>query len=94
MNDDKVRAAAEHQLHINARGQTDITGVREVLSFDEGEVRLVTECGEMTIEGTALKVGTLDTQRGVVSVGGRVDGVYYVNDTPRRKRGLFGRGRD
>ncbi len=92
MNSDNAKK--EHQLHIDARGLIDITGVREVLSFDESEVRLVTECGDMTVEGTQLKVGTLDTQRGVVSVSGKVDGIYYVNDAPRRKRGLFGRGHE
>lgn len=95
MNNEKSKTPSpEHQLHMNARAHADITGVRQVVSFDENNVQLITECGEMTLEGSDLKVGTLDTQRGVVSVDGRVNGIYYADDTPRRRRGLFGRSRD
>lgn len=96
MNNDRSKAPSpeEHQLHMNARSHADITGVQQVVSFDESNVQLITECGELTLEGSELKVGTLDTQRGVVSVDGRVNGIYYADDLPRRRRGLFGRSRD
>lgn len=95
MNSDKAKTLPpEHTLALNARAHTDVTGVKQVVSFDENGVRLITDCGELVIEGNDLKVGTLDTQRGVVSVDGRLNGFYYVEDAPVRRRGLFGRSRD
>ena len=95
MNNDKTKAPLpDHHLQLNARAHADISGVRQVISFDENGVQLITECGELTLEGSDLKVGTLDIQRGVVSVDGRLTGIYYTDDAPRRRRGLFGRSRD
>ena len=95
MNNDKTKAPLpDHHLQLYARAHADISGVRQVISFDENGVQLITECGELTLEGSDLKVGTLDTQRGVVSVDGRLTGIYYTDDAPRRRLGLFGRSRD
>lgn len=94
MNSEKSKVAPpEHRLQLNARAHADITGVRRVISFDEEGVQLVTDCGELAIEGTELKVGTLDTQRGIVAVDGHICGMYYSDDAPRKRRGLFGRSR-
>ncbi len=79
-----------HSLSLVARECVKITGVREVESFDEGSVVLLTECGELTLEGEGLHVSTLDTARGVVSVDGRIGAVFY-GDTAPQKRGLRGR---
>lgn len=80
----------KHTLTLGQRAHAEITGVTEVESFDEQTVVLRTDCGELTVEGEALHIGTLDIARGVVMVDGRVDGVYYSDATPRRG-GLRGR---
>ena len=39
-----------------------------------------------------MKIGTLDTDRGVVTLSGRVDAVYYSADTAdEKKSGFFGK---
>lgn len=78
-----------HEIHIGQRKEMTVTGVREVVSFDESSVVLRSSCGEMTIEGSALKVGALDTDRGVVTLEGRIDSVYYSEDNTEEKHGLF-----
>ena len=80
----------KHTLPLGTRAHAEITGVTEVESFDEQCVVLRTDCGELTLEGDALHIGTLDIARGVVMVDGRVDGVYYSDAAPRRT-GLRGR---
>ncbi|MBQ3483573.1 MAG: sporulation protein YabP [Clostridia bacterium] len=79
-----------HTLTIGARTATRVEGVCEVISFDEESVELVTVCGELTVEGESLHVSTLDTERGVVVIDGRVSGVLY-HDTAPRKQGLRAR---
>ncbi len=78
-----------HEIHIGMRKEMNITGVKEVISFDETSVSLKSSCGEMTIEGSDLKVGVLDTDKGVVTLEGRIDTVYYSADTTEEKRGFF-----
>ena len=75
-------------FQLGMRKEMNITGVREVLSFDENCVVLKSVCGEMTVEGSDLRVGTLDTERGVVTLCGKIDTVYYTDDRPTEKRGL------
>ncbi len=90
MTDNKMGKESTHSVKSAARKKTEISGVEEVESFDESCVVLHTSCGEMTIEGEGLRVGTLDMERGVVVVDGRVCGIYYSDGEPK-KRGLRGR---
>ena len=77
----------KHTLSMDARRHISISGVCEVESFDEQTVVLSTDCGEMTLEGEGLHIGTLDIARGVVEVDGKVSGLYYSDSAPV-KRGL------
>ena len=69
----------------------NISGVKEVESFDDACIILHTLCGELTIEGSGLRVGTLDVGSGMVSLTGRIDAVYYSKEESEKKRGLFGK---
>ena len=77
-----------HELCVGMRRQMSVTGVSEVLSFDERCVVLRSTCGEMTVEGSELRIGVLDTERGLVSLCGRIDTVYYSDERDGEKRGL------
>lgn len=90
MTDNKAGKENAHSVKSAARTKTEISGVEEVESFDEGCVVLHTLCGEMTIEGEELRVGTLDMERGVVVVDGKINGIYYSDGEPK-KRGLRAR---
>ncbi len=68
-----------------------ITSVIEVINFDEESVRLCTSDGELLIEGTDIKIGTLDTERGVVKLTGNINGIYYVSEPSSEKKGFFGK---
>lgn len=78
-----------HEIRVGMRKEMSITGVKEVISFDETSVSLKSLCGEMTVEGNDLKVGVLDTDKGVVTLEGRIDTIYYSSDTTEEKHGFF-----
>ncbi len=69
-----------HSLQANERRDMLVRGVREVLSFDEHNVRLVTTAGILNLEGRELRIHTLNTKDGIVTVTGILDGVLYEND--------------
>ncbi len=81
-------------LCLYQRKQLEISGVREVVSFDERGATILTEDGELSIEGTDIKISNLDTDSGRVSVGGRIDAMIYSADPTEKKKGfrrtLFG----
>ncbi len=78
-----------HEIHIGERKEMSVTGVKEVVSFDESCVILRSLCGEITVEGSGLKVGALDTDRGLVTLEGKIDTVYYSDDASEEKHGFF-----
>lgn len=80
-----------HGINISMRKHMDISGVREVDSFDELGVVLKTVCGELTVEGKDIKVSVLDTERGVVSLDGKIDALFYSEGEDGKKRGFFGK---
>ena len=80
-----------HDISLNMRKHLDITGVKDVVSFDEQSVIVTTVCGEMTVEGKDIRIGVLDTERGIVSLDGTVDAIFYSNADENKKQGLFGK---
>ncbi len=81
----------EHEIHVTKRGFMSVSGVDEVVSFDENSVTLISVEGELVVEGENIKIGALDTERGVVTLSGRIDGFFYVSDDKNQKRGFFSR---
>lgn len=80
-----------HELNVSMRKNLHVTGVTEVVSFDENTVTLKTSCGELNIEGGDIKISVLDTERGIVTLEGRIDSMYYAEEKSGDKRGFFGK---
>ena len=78
-------------LLLKDRKELEVTGVKEVISFDENGAVLLTEDGELCVEGSGIRISNLDTDSGKVSVLGRVDAMMYSADPSERKRGLKSR---
>ena len=83
-----------HTFYSESREGIRISGVSDVISFDEAGISLETLCGSMGVEGEGLRVKTLNTNEGVVEIDGKISGVYYFDKNPPQKRTLFGRRAD
>ena len=72
-----------HTLTANDRTDIVVRGVSDVVSFDETNIRLVTICGILNLEGEGLRIHVLNTTDGTVAVTGKLNGVLYEDsDTP------------
>lgn len=79
-----------HTLHLDNRRQAALTGVSEVISFDEEQVALATDQGDVMLTGEGLHVTRLMLEEGQLTVEGRIDAIFYAQR--KRRRGLFRRG--
>ena len=81
-----------HKLTLNERKSLTMTGVTEVVSFDESAVILKTALGTLAIEGNDLKLKTLSLDGGQVAVDGSVCALIYEENRPSGGvlRRLFG----
>ena len=66
-----------HKLTLNERRQLTMTGVTEVVSFDEAAVVLHTSLGTLLIQGRDLKLKTLSLEGGQVAVDGHISSLVY-----------------
>ena len=71
------------------RERLTMSGVTEVLSFDEDFVTVSTPLGRVEIEGKELRILNMSSESGDLLVTGRVDGVYYPSKS--LKKSLFAR---
>lgn len=77
-----------HKLQLSERQKLTMTGVTEVVSFDENAVVLQTSLGTLLIQGQGLQLKTLSLDGGQVAVDGTVTSLTY--EEPRQD-GLFRR---
>lgn len=66
-----------HALTLNERSRLSMTGVTEVVSFDENAVVLHTSLGTLAIHGRDLQLKTLSLDGGQVAVDGSVSALIY-----------------
>mgnify|MGYP003261076169 FL=1 len=80
--EDKAKAPARPQrITMDERSRLTVTGVEEVLSFDEERISMRTVLGELTVTGSGLHVGKLSLDTGELSVEGMVNDLSY-SDQP------------
>ena len=77
-----------HKLTLNERKSLTMTGVTEVVSFEESAVVLVTSLGTLTVQGQGLKLKTLSLEGGQVAVDGQISALVYEEP---REGGLWQR---
>ena len=76
-----------HACFLQNRAAANLTGVREVVSFDENQVIMDTDQGLLTLKGKDLHVSRLSVEKGEVDVEGTVDSLAYSSNEAYRKAG-------
>ncbi len=83
MSEERVNSSAL----LTGRSFLALTGVNEVISFDEGLVTLNSQGSVLAISGEDLSIVKLSLESGEVSLSGRIDAIVYTDEQP--KKGLF-----
>lgn len=78
-----------HKLTLNERRSLTMTGVTEVVSFDDGAVILRTALGTLVVQGKDLQLKTLSLDGGQVAVDGSIAALIY--EEPRKEGGWLRR---
>lgn len=88
MNVSPTSAPKEHTLQLSNRKILALTGISDVISFDETLVTLL--CGEaiMSVEGEKMRVLRMNVDSGDLAIEGKINAISYV-DKRTRKSGLF-----
>ena len=77
---------------LENREKLSISGVLDVLSFDDQIVILETELGLLTIKGENLRINKLSLDTAEVIIDGEIYSLgYSEKDTTQKSSGLFGK---
>lgn len=89
---EEKKILSTHSLMLENRQNGRITGVKDIKSFDEKEILLLTQAGKLVIKGEQLHVKQLDLEKGEVDLEGKVDSLTYLSkNTDNRDESLFRR---
>ncbi|MRH44984.1 sporulation protein YabP [Aquibacillus halophilus] len=80
----------EHFIKMNNRRNLEISGVKEVDSFDNEEFLLQTVMGYLIVRGENLQMKNLDVEKGNVSIKGKIYELSYLDEQHGEKaKGFF-----
>ena len=74
-----------HKLELYNREKGTVTGVLDVISFDEHTIVLDTDLGLLTIKGKDLHVSRLSLEKGELDLEGHADSLVYSSNEGYRK---------
>lgn len=66
-----------NNIILENRKKLSITGVDEVISFNDEIIILTTSLGTLTLKGKDLKMNKLDVQNGDVMITGKINSFVY-----------------
>ena len=87
-NEEKTRTLP-HSLRLDERQRLTVTGVQEVVEFNEDNVSVQTVKGLLHIRGGGLRVDKLEKEAGELRLSGTVSDLSYEDAGPGQ--GFFAR---
>lgn len=76
-------------LGLENRKKLTLTGVVEVINFDEETISLNTSLGNLNIKGENLKMDKLDVKNGDVIITGMIYSLVYSNKGIKKNKESF-----
>lgn len=70
------------KLTLNERKDLHMTGVTDIVSFDDTAVVVETELGTLEIQGDGLQLKTLSIDGGQIAVSGHISSLFYQDPRP------------
>lgn len=80
MTEDRKNGYQKHSVTMENRERIEITGVIDVLSFDEESICADTQMGVLILRGVNLHVSKLNLEDGLLLIDGEIDSLEYSED--------------
>jgi len=77
---DERKFTGRHNITVERRENVSITGVLDVISFDEETIVCETEMGVLVLRGNSLHVNRLNLDAGELEVDGEIENIGYEDD--------------
>ena len=88
-----MEQSEKHTVRLEERSDLTMSGITEVLSYDDGYMELLLEDGGVTVEGSGLRITEFDSARRLLKARGTVDAIFYTSGAQKKRGGLFRRNK-
>lgn len=89
MQFDEVQTNIMQNVILENRKKLTLTGIKDVLSFDDEIVIVESELGLLNIKGSDLRVNKISVETGDVIVEGTIRSIEYSDKDLSSKQGLM-----
>lgn len=89
MTEEKI-ISFPHNLSLEERKKLTVSGVTDIVSFDEQTIVAETELGELTIKGEGLHIVRMSVDTGELTVEGEISTLMY-SEIQQQSGGFFSR---
>ena len=79
----------KHSVQLEERNDLIMTGVNEVLSFDDTFIEVSLESSNLSVDGDELRIIEFDSEKRRLSVTGRVSALTYYDESAKKSGGFF-----
>lgn len=79
----------KHDVIIKSRKRLEMSGINDVISYDDSEIAVQTDNTSLSIEGEGLKIERFDSEKGELLVNGLINGIFYFGKEVKKKKALF-----
>ena len=87
MEDLSIENKRQHKIIMVNRKNCSLSGILDVIAFDENEVILETEQGILMLKGQGIHIKRLTLEQGEVELEGKLDSYLYTD-----QKGLAAKG--
>lgn len=81
--------SGRHSLTLENRKLLSLEGVTDIDSFDDGQITLFTQLGELVVKGRNLHVNELSVEAGRLTVEGDIWSLSYGEKNRKTKAGMI-----
>ena len=84
-------AGKNQNIILENRRSLSISGITDVDSFDEKEISLYTQLGELTIQGRELHIDSMSVETGDMTITGEIWAIVYGDGDKKGPLSALGR---
>jgi len=84
----EIQKDFKQSVILENKSKLTIDGVINVESFNDDYLEISTKLGEISVEGSNLKIEELRQDNGKINITGEITGIFYKGE--KSGRGIFG----
>lgn len=84
-----LKKLESHNIKLQGRKKLELTGVAEVINFNEENVILETSMGGLLIKGSNMKVNMLNVENGDMCIDGFINSLTYISKDKTKKESIL-----